>query len=478
MKNTARGLTLWGVPRRTFTHNEVTQTVRNHRIPSRPHVQGSSAPIRLRHSSGDLTDGAGLVLLRRCWDALGIGSFLDGRTAHLGGRYRPSLMVEAWIALLFWGGEFLDHVVALSSRGVRRLFGWTAVPDATTFGRWLRRGGPMLVPLLDEVVWRIVQIRWRIVGAPRRVTLLLDSHVAVRYGLEQAGAEKGYNPKKPGRPSHHPLVAFIQETRDCLGVRWRPGSAGAAAGASEWVERLVGRLGSIEVEEITIRLDKGFFSKEMVHALTRLDVSFYLKVTDWPWVRRKLSAARQSRKDPTLWTRSAPLYGVRLLSVEKRERVDGTDGAAEPELELGPEAYEIKERAHVLTNVQGIHALTAWRRYNAGAVVEDRIEELCQMGAGRTAVDDIGGNRLLWQMAVLAYELFHVIRTTSLTGSGKRAQPKTLRLWLFRIPAKQTRSGGMEYVQPPRTEPMRGPLLRALRTLRRLRAPPVAALAA
>jgi hypothetical protein len=39
-------------------------------------------------------------------------------------------------------------------------------------------------------------------------TLGLDSHVLVRYG-EQEGAAKGYNPKKPGRPSHHPLLAFV-----------------------------------------------------------------------------------------------------------------------------------------------------------------------------------------------------------------------------------------------------------------------------
>ena len=40
----------------------------------------------------------------------------------------------------------------------------------------------------------------------------------------------------------------------------------------------------------------------------------------------------------------------------------------------------------MLTNIGGIHALTAWRRYNAGAVVEQRIEELAQLSAGRTAV--------------------------------------------------------------------------------------------
>ncbi len=38
--------------------------------------------------------------------------------------------------------------------------------------------------------------------------LNLDSSVVTRYGKQQ-GAHKGYNPKKKGRPSHHPLLAFV-----------------------------------------------------------------------------------------------------------------------------------------------------------------------------------------------------------------------------------------------------------------------------
>lgn len=75
---------------------------------------------------------------------------------------------------------------------------------------------------------------------PQAVTLILDSTVAVRYGRKQAGAEVGYNPKKPGRPSHHPLLAFLQETGDLLGILWRPGSAWTGARAAEWIPELVG----------------------------------------------------------------------------------------------------------------------------------------------------------------------------------------------------------------------------------------------
>jgi hypothetical protein len=431
--------------------------VRVHPIASRPHVQGHSAPLRLRHSAGELTDGAGLLLFRRLWDRLGLGPRLDSRAAWLGGDYRPSLMIELWMVLLLYGGGCMDDLRLLAGRGIRRLFGWRAVPDPTTFGRWLRRGGERLAGQLDAVLWQAVRARWAATAVPRAVMLVLDSTVVQRYGRKQAGAEKGYNPTKKGRPSHHPLVAFLAETGDCLGVRWRPGSANTAAGACPWIQTLVGQLRAAGVEEITLRLDKGFFSRKMVEALEALGVSYVLKVPDQKWLRRHLSPFRRSQKDPALWTASGTLYGARLLTVEQRREIGGAEG----ELEL--ESYEVEKTAHVLTNVEGIHALSAWRLYNQGALVEQRIEELGQLSVGQTAVDDLGGNHLLWALGALAYQMLHTIRTTALSGSWRRAQPKRLRAWLFRLPAKLTTHARKHYVQLQRTEPLRRELLRALR---------------
>ena len=262
--------------------------MRHHHISSRPHVQGSPSPLRLRHSASGLTDGAGLVLLRRIWDQYRVGAFLDARAAAIPGRFRSGLMVEVWVALLLYGGAVMDGLHWFRGRGVRELFGWKRVPDPTTFGRWLRRAGSTLVPVLDGVIWHLVRSRWAEVGVPERVTLVLDSTVAVRYGAKQAEAEKGYNPKKRGRPSHHPLIATLAETADLLGLRWRPGSASAAKGATEWLPVLVHRLREAGVVDITVRPDTGFLSRAMVECLQDLGVSFLLRVPDHHWVRNAL----------------------------------------------------------------------------------------------------------------------------------------------------------------------------------------------
>ncbi|MCS6824505.1 MAG: hypothetical protein NZ529_09430 [Cytophagaceae bacterium] len=53
-------------------------------------------------------------------------------------------------------------------------------------------------------------------------TLDIDSSILTRYDSQQ-GAKKGYNPKKPGRASHHPLIAFVSDGRMVANFRLRSG---------------------------------------------------------------------------------------------------------------------------------------------------------------------------------------------------------------------------------------------------------------
>ncbi len=448
------------------------------RIPSRPHVQGDPRPLHLERCPQDLTDGAGLAAFRRLWDGLGVGAWIDERTSGLAGYFRPSLMVELWVALLIYGGGWLSDVKLLDRRSVRRLFGWERVPHPTTVGRWLRRAGASLAEVLDELIRRLVAVRWSGVGVRKAVTVAVDGTVQVRYGKRQEGAELGYNPHKTGRPSHRPLLAYVVETGDLLGVLWRPGSAGAATGVLEWLPGLVGFLREQGVEEITVRMDKGFPSRDLVALLEELDVRFLLKLKNHEWVRRELGSWRRSKRAEGIFenaeavcTNSGRLWGQRLLTLQGRRPLPEADEAGEL---LGLDTHEVTNTCHILTNIPGIHALTAWRAYNRGAVVEQRIKELKQLSAGQTAVDDTGGNRLLWALGGLAYQLLHHLRR-QLSGPARYMQPKTLRARLFGGAAKFTDTSGQTELQLPEGAWKDGLLLETLERLSGERDPPVLA---
>ena len=131
--------------------------------------------------------------------------------------------------------------------------------------------------------------------------------------------------------------------------------------------------------------------------------------------------------------------------------------------------------ADVLTNIGGIGPVEAWRAHNAGAVVEQRIGELGQLSAGRTAVDHLGGNALLWRIAVLAYQLLHILRANVLGGRWRAVQPRGIRLRLLRAPARITSHARRISLRFASADPTPGLLRRALGALEPGIPPPASA---
>jgi hypothetical protein len=91
---------------------------------------------------------------------------------------------------------------------LRQIFGWKRVASGTTFGRFFKKFTPSLNHhlFIELNSWFFESLHFD------NYTLDVDSSVITRYG-EQEGSKRGYNPTKRGRNSHHPLVAFINDTR-------------------------------------------------------------------------------------------------------------------------------------------------------------------------------------------------------------------------------------------------------------------------
>lgn len=87
------------------------------------------------------------------------------------------------------------------------------------------------------------------------ITLDLDSTVMTRHG-KQEGAVRGYNPAKRGRASHHPLMAFVADTRMIANCWLRPGNSSSANNAQAFLANTLHRLGGKQVA--LLRADSGF----------------------------------------------------------------------------------------------------------------------------------------------------------------------------------------------------------------------------
>jgi hypothetical protein len=115
-------------------------------------------------------------------------------------------------------------------------------------------------------------------------TLDLDSSVFCRYG-EQQGSLKGYNPRKPGRPSHHPLVAFLAEARRLLWATLRSGNTGSASGCVEFMKQALALVPQSHRIGL-VRADAGFFVKSFLEYLEARELAYIIVVRFTPIVRR------------------------------------------------------------------------------------------------------------------------------------------------------------------------------------------------
>ena len=105
------------------------------------------------------------------------------------------------------------------------------------------------------------------------LTLDLDSTVMTRYG-QQEGAARGYNPRKPGRYSHHPLMAFVADARMIANLWLRPGNSHSANNILAFLDDSLDKLGGKRVT--LLRADSGFSDQAFLDNLDRRDMHYLI----------------------------------------------------------------------------------------------------------------------------------------------------------------------------------------------------------
>jgi hypothetical protein len=119
-------------------------------------------------------------------------------------------------------------------RALQALLGLSRLPIDDTIRNLFRRFGTGDVHrLFDPLAGCQMQ---RLPPRSEGYSLDLDYTVFERYGNQQ-GSRKGHNPRKHGRPSHHPLLAVLAEAHFLLHGWLRSGNCGAARGVVEFSPR-------------------------------------------------------------------------------------------------------------------------------------------------------------------------------------------------------------------------------------------------
>ena len=270
-------------------------------------------------------------------------------------------------------------------------------------------------------------------------SLDLDSTVFQRHGQQQEGALKGYNPGRPGRVSHHPLLAVLAEGHFVMHGWLRSGNSGTGRGVTEFLKEalaLWGERGPLRVA----RADAGFFDKELFAFLEERKIPYIVVARFTKWVKREVTRIVD-------WSALDDNYAVgeceiklmgwdkprRFVAVRERIRLSRPS--------VGKKLIDLPEYTfRVLVTSLSAPPEEIWRDYNHRADMENRIAELKHdLGADRFCLKDFHATDAVFRSVLLLFNLLSEFRRAS--GMPQHKEPGTLRSQVFLCGAELTHAG-------------------------------------
>jgi len=274
--------------------------------------------------------------------------------------------------------------------------------------------------------------------------LNLDSSVLTRYG-EQQGAHSGYNPRKPGRPSHHPLLAFLGSGY-VANVWNRSGDCHSGQGAVDFFQQTILALGSsFRVKRVLC--DTSFYQLAFIDHLQDNGYRYIMAVPLWPILQQQIMRLQQWQQvDDGIevaefefkhfdakWTRSLRYIVVRQ-QMATRPKASGKQPSLFQELE------ELKRYRFCLltSNECQLSAEEVWREYRPRANDENVVKDLKEgYGFAAFSLDNFWATEAVMIMNGLVFHnLIHYLNRHIINPQPPVEQLKTLRIKYFIVPAQ------------------------------------------
>ena len=299
-------------------------------------------------------------------------------------------------------------------------------------------------------------------------TLDLDSRVLCRYG-EQEGSLKGYNPQKPGRPSHHPLVAFLAEGRRLLWATLRSGNSGSAKGCVEFLRQALALLAQGQGIGL-VRADAGFFEKRLLEYLESQQLPYIIVVrltavvrklvihqipsTAWRVVARGVEVADSDASLPN-WK------GIkRRFVLLRQEIVERPEARGKRLIDCPGYTYRV-----MVTSLPYAAEVVS-RMYVGRADSENRIKELKEdLSLGTFCLKSFDATDAAFRMGCVLYNLLAQFREVVLPRSWFERRLRAVRDFVFLVGADLISQGRRIQIRFAMPEADRPEFLRRLKTM-------------
>lgn len=349
----------------------------------------------------------------------------------------PAQTYTAFLISVVAGARRFAHTSLLrADQALQAVLGMKRFPTDGTIRNLFKRFTQGMVVGMYEPLWA-----WQVGRLPRRVqgySLDLDSTVFERYG-KQEGVKKGYNPRKPGRGSHHPLLAVLGEGYFVLHGWLRSGNTTAGRGVVEFLKEALAKLPSLEWIRV-VRADSGFFAQELLQYLESRKLHYIVVARMTSWLKREAARVQEWRALDANY--AVGEFRLQLFGWDQERRfVVIREQLRETRRSPGRKLLEVPGYTFrvLVTNLTDPPE-EIWRDYNQRACVEQRIEEL----KSDLAADDF----CLREFFATEAAFLGILMLFNLRGEFQRAsamtgyrQPASLRVQMFLCGAILGRAG-------------------------------------
>jgi hypothetical protein len=174
--------------------------------------------------------------------------------------YDSKMIIEGFIVSVILGTKRLAHSGTIRhDEVIRKIFEWKdGMASQSTFCRFFKRSSLEN----NEEIMRRFNRRWFEMVDIEKHTIDIDSAVISHFD-EQEGVAVGYNSKRHGRASHHPLIAFSAEARMVVQSWMRSGDSASSTNFDGFMN---GMLEVLPREKIgLVRADRGFQATGILH---------------------------------------------------------------------------------------------------------------------------------------------------------------------------------------------------------------------
>ena len=403
-------------------------------------IPGDIDRLGVRFDEESLVADAGLLVVGTLMRRLGMEPLLDATVRMTGreGGACPGRKVLSLVASMLVGGSHIDHADRLRAGSTRRVLPFRVMAPST-LGTFLRSFTWGHVCQLNKALGVMLERVWsqpRMGPGEGPVVIDVDSTVCEVSGKSKEGAAYGHTQQL----GYHPLLAGRADTGEIVHHRLRKGSS--QKGNTRFVVEAVNLLRRAGATgPITIRADKGFWSRETVRKLEGMGVEWFIAIPRYSNVKQAIHGIDGSEWADVGYTED----GVAQVA---ETTISAEIGDQTRELRLVVRRTRLTDpkqqqlwpgwRHHTFaTNNTDLPATEADRMYRKHARVELGVRDLKNhTGLSHCPSGRFFANAAWMACAVLAHNLYRWITYHSGTAKGRLTCGATVRNRLFNLPGR------------------------------------------